>query len=567
VNPPRWRVAPPPPRGFSLSTDCPGAPSSPLFDRVLFNRGLRGPHAARAFLQPRVEDLSDPLELPGMEAAVERLAKAAAEAEPVGLFGDFDVDGLAGTAAMALTLRSFGMTPSPHIPRREREGHGLSVDAVERFRQQGLRLIVTVDNGATAHEAVARARALGIDTIVTDHHMSDEEPPPAIAVVNPHLGPRGRAWDGLSGAGVAFKLAQALHAHMDRPLPRCLIALAGLGTLADAVPLRGDNRVLARECLLELALTDHPGLRSLVAHCRSRGSTGPLDSETVAFQVSPRLNAPGRMGDPAPALSILLTDDPAEAEVLAGRLDVINAERRRLSNEAREGAEAQLRAAGDLLPQLLVVRSDGMPSGLLGPLAGRLCAEYNRPAVACALREGQAQASARSIPQFDIYSALLPHAALLARFGGHARAAGFSVPEEHLDEVLSSLQEQARWALAGIDTEPLIEADAEPGFDQLDETLFDCIERMEPFGEANAAPIFITRGALPLRIKVVGSGGRHLRLTLEQNGRMMDAIGFNLGRTDLGPGAVDVAYSLRTDFWAGRKRRQLGLLDIRPAMG
>ena len=553
------------PRGFFLDTGQLGVPSHPLFHRLLFNRGVRDVRSARAFLQPRIEDLSDPRELPEMDVAVERLARAAAEGEPVGVFGDFDVDGLAGTAIVALTLKRFGMTALPHIPHREREGHGLNVEAVERFHQQGLRLIVTVDNGTTAHEAIARARALDIDTVVTDHHMPDAERPPATAVVNPHSCAPELAWGGLSGAGVAFKLAQALHMRLGKPLPPVLMALAGLGTLADAVPLRGDNRVLARESLLELPGAEYPGLRSLVAHSRPRGATGPLDSETVAFQVSPRLNAPGRLGDPAPALNILLTDDPAEAEALAGRLDIINTERRRLSAEALRDAEAGIGAAGTPVPQVLVVRKDGMPSGLLGPLAGRLCAEYNRPVVAFGLRDGRARASARSVPSFDLHAALLPHAGLLDRFGGHARAAGFTVAEEHLDRVLSSLDEQARWALAGIDTEPVIEADAEVMLDQLDEALWECVERMEPFGEANARPVFITRGALPLQVRGVGSGGRHLRLVLEQNGRAMEAIGFDLGKADLGPGAIDVAYSLRTDFWAGRKRRQLGLLDIRPA--
>jgi len=566
VNAPRWRVAPQPPGGFSLDTAQFGVPGSPLFHRLLFNRGVRDVRAARAFLQPRIEDLSDPRELPDMDVAVERLARAAAQTEPVGVFGDFDVDGLSGTATIALMLRGFGLTVSPHIPHREREGHGLNVETVERFHRQGLKLIVTVDNGSTAHEAIARARALGIDTVVTDHHVPDAERPPATAIVNPQLGAPGQAWSELSGAGVAFRLAQALHMRLgSKSFPRSLVALAGLGTLADAVPLRGDNRLLARESLLELPDTEHPGLRRLVAHSRPRGATGPLDSETVAFQVSPRLNAPGRLGDPAPALDILLTDDPSEAEALAGRLDIINTERRRLGTEALEEARARLRAAGDPVPHMLAVRNDGMPSGLLGPLAGRLCAEYNRPVVAFALRDGRVQASARSVPQFDMHAALLPHTGLLARFGGHARAAGFAVAEEHLDHVLSSLEEQARWALAGIDTEPVIEADAEVALDQLDEALWGCVERMEPFGEANPRPVFVTRGALPLRIKTVGSGGRHLRLAIEQNGRAMDAIGFDLGKADLGRDAVDVAYSLRTDFWAGRKRRQLGLLDIRPA--
>ena len=564
---PRWRVAAPPPPGFSLGTAGLGVPSSPLLDRLLFNRGIRDAREARAFLQPRMEDLSDPRELPDMDAAVERLARAAAQGEAVGIFGDFDVDGLAGAATLTLTLRGFGVTVCPHIPHREREGHGFGVDAADLFHQQDVRLIITVDTGSTAHEAIARARALGIDTVVTDHHLPDAERPASTAVVNPHFGAPGQAWSELSGAGVAFKLAQAVHMRLGRPLPRSLVALAGLGTLADAVPLRGDNRILAGEGLQELASTQHAGLRSLVAHSRPAGATGALDSETVAFQISPRLNAAGRLGDPSPALDILLTDDSTEAETLAARLDVINTERRLLSTEAQQHAEHQLRSSGAPLPQVLVVHNDGMPSGLLGPLAGRLCAEYNRPVVAIASRDGRARASCRSVPLFDIYGALLPHAGSLSRFGGHARAAGFVVSEENLDRVLSSLEQQARWALAGTETEPVLEADAEVALDRLDETLWDSVERMEPFGEANPRPVFFTRGVLPLRVRTVGAGGRHLRLALEQNGRMLDAIGFQQGKADLGPGAVDVVYSLRADFWAGRKRRQLGLLGIRPSVG
>jgi len=570
VNRPRWRLCEPPPADFVLDTDHIGIPSAGLFTRLLYNRGVRDVRSARTFLRPRIEDLCDPRELPDMDAAVDRLVQATTRGEPVGVFGDFDVDGLSGTAALTLALRELGCPVSPHIPDRDREGHGLTPEAVEQFRRRGLTLIVTVDTGSTAHTALAHARACGIDAVVTDHHLPESGRPPAIAVVNPHQSADSGTIppeQDLSGAGVAFKVIQALYARLDRPCPRSPAVLAGLGTLADAVPLLGDNRVLARESLHELPRSTHPGLRSLVAHARPSGAAGPLDSETVAFQISPRLNAPGRLGDPAPALDILLTNDPAEAEALAARLDTINMERRHLSNEARRNAENQLMAAGAPLPELLVVRNDDMPSGLLGPLAGRLCGEYNRPAIAVALREDVARASARSVPEFDIHAALLPHAENLERFGGHARAAGFTVPADLLDGVLSSLAEHARWALAGVNVDPLIEADAEITLDRLERPFWELVESMEPFGEANPKPVFVTRGALPLQVKTVGSGGAHLRLALEQNGRRVDAIGFGLGRAELGPGAVDVAYSLKSDFWAGRKRQQLGLLDIRPSTG
>jgi len=520
---------------------------------------------ASAFVSPRFEDLSDPLEIPGMPAAVDRLEKAVSGNEHIGVFGDFDVDGLTGTAMLVLALRDLDTTVSSHIPHREREGHGLNVEAVHQFREQGVGLIVTVDNGSTAYDAVAGATACGIDTVITDHHVPGATPPPAVAVVNPHFGPTGRPWSELAGAGVAFGLLRALGERLGKPLPGHPLALAGLGTLADSVPLRGDNRILARAGLRQLTTTRHPGIRSLVSHSRPRRTKGPVDSETVAFQISPRLNAPGRLGDPSPALDLLLADDREQAETLAGRLDVINSERRRLSAEARHEAQEQLRVAGDRTGQVLVVRNDGMPSGLLGPLAGRLCAEHNQPAVAIAVRDGLARASARSVPQFDIYSALLPHAGLLTRFGGHTRAAGFAVVEEHIEHVLSSLEEQARWALAGVDSDSVVEADAEATLDQLNQALWDAVEGLEPFGEANPRPVFVTRGVIPMRVRTVGSGGQHLRLALEQNGHAFEAIGFDLGRTAIGPGALDIAYSLRTDFWNGRKRRQLVLAGIAPA--
>lgn len=559
----KWRLATPPPDGFHLDLGgvSPVLAHSPLINRLLYNRNIRTRAHAHAYLNPSPEGFSDPFLLPDMEIAATRLLQAIRSGERVGVFGDFDVDGLTGTAIVVRTIEELGGTAMPFIPNREEDGHGLSFGAVKAFAEAGVRLIVTVDTGSTAVDEVAAARAAGIDTIITDHHLLDGNLPDAIAVVNPQSD---TVAEPLTGAGVAFKLAQAIFGLAGEDTPFDLVALAALGTIGDSGPLTGENRLITRFGLEELGRTRHPGLRALLDAARPPSATGRPDTELISFYIGPRLNAPGRLGDAEPSLRILTTTSHDEAALLAARLDSANNERKRLS--AAVWDEAQIQLNGDAAQRnLIAVRCDGFPAGILGPLAGRLADHYRSPAVAYSVTDDVARASMRSVPGFDLHSALTPLAGSLVRFGGHAAAAGFTVEAGYLEAVLADLERSAAWSMMGREPEPVIEIDAETQLSEMGASMWEFIAAMEPFGVANRKPVFMSRGVMPSEVKTMGAGGKHLRMTLEHDGRRVNAIGFGLGDAPLGRGLVDIAYELRSDVWRGRVRKEIGLLDIRPS--
>jgi len=560
----KWRVRKPPVDLDPAVVRRAGA-AGKLGAALLHNRGVRDERSAARYLSPRLEDLTDPAALPGMPAAVQRLVKAARRGERIGVLGDFDVDGLTGAAVLVHAIRGLGAQVTPHIPDRAADGHGLAMGTVDMFHAAGVSLIVTADTGSTAPAEVAYAAARGVDTIVTDHHLFNGQLPLACAVVNPNRQGTPGESTGLSGAGVAFRVAQALDRAFGRETPRHLVALAALGTVADLAPLVGDNRPIVAAGLKELDHTSHPGLRSLLEKARdgSRAARGPVDTETIAFHVGPRLNAPGRLGSSLLSLRLLTTSDPDEADAIASEIEALNAERQKLSRSAWAIAEAQVsKLSGH--PPLLAVVSQELTSGVLGPLAGRLCAEYGRPSVAVHLEGGTARASARSTENFDIHAAIAAQASSLVRYGGHARAAGFTCDEKLLGAVLDALSRSAEAALG--EPEPsYVTADAEVGFAELGAGVWTFVQMMAPFGEGNPAPLFFTRGMLPMQVRTLGPAGDHLRLVLDGGARRYDAIGFGLGGASLGSGLIDAVYSLRSDHWNGRVRNELELKTIRPS--
>lgn len=563
----KWKVAAPPPDGFHIEL---GGISSvlahgPLINRLLYNRNIRSRSTAREFLNPNLDSFTDPYVLPDMEIAAKRLLHAIRNREHVGVFGDFDVDGLTGTAIVVRMVEKLGGSALPYIPHRESDGHGLSMQAVEAFKEAGVKLIVTVDTGSTAVDEVAAAKAQGIETIITDHHLLDGDLPDAIALVNPQSDVIAAP---LTGAGVAFKLAQAVFALADTDVPYELLSLAALGTIGDSAPLTGENRVITKFGLEELGRTRHPGLQALLDMSRPPSAGGRPTTELISFYISPRLNAPGRLGDAEPSLRILTTDSHEEASLLAARLDSANNERRRLSEEVWKSAQVQINGTNGEIANdknLIAVRCDGYPAGVLGPLAGRLSEQYRLPALAYTVTDGVARASMRSVPSFDVHAALTPLSESLVRFGGHAAAAGFTVESGYLDAVLAELERSAAWSMMGHDPEPTLEIDAETRLGDMGASIWDFVSTMEPFGKANSKPVFLSRNVRPSEVKTIGSTGKHLRMTLGDDGRQVSAIGFNLGDATLGRGLVDIVYELRSDTWRGKVRKELGLLDIRPA--
>lgn len=562
----RWRVRGAP-DDLDLAVARHAGPAGRLGALLLHSRGIRDETSAATFLSPSLEHLSDPLALPDMPVAVERLAKALKRGERIGVLGDFDVDGLTGAAILVLALRGLGAEVTVHIPDRAADGHGLSMGAIDSFHAAGVSLVVTADTGSTAADEVAYAASRGIDTIVTDHHLFDGRLPAACAIVNPNRPGAPAESAALSGAGVAFRLAQALDRAFDRETAPHMVALAALGIIADVAPLTGDNRPISAAGLKELGQTAHPGLRSLVAKARngSRGARGPIDTETVAFHIGPRLNAPGRLGSPLLSLRLLTTRDPVEADAIAAEIEALNSERQRLSRNAWEIAEAEV-GRFDSLPPLIAIVSSALTPGLLGPLAGRLCSEFGRPAVAVQVEDGVARASARSTPAFDVHAAVAAHAPALTRYGGHARAAGFTCDANRLEAVLEGLSKSAAAALGEV-AAPYVTADAEVAFGELGAGVWTFVQMMAPFGEGNPPPLFFTRGMLPTQVRTLGAGGDHLRIVLDGGARRFDAIGFGLGAANLGHGLVDAIYALRSEHWNGRVRNELELKAIRPSTG
>ncbi len=560
----QWQITEPPPPGFRLDLGALGSGiRGPLAARLLWNRGVRNDSDVADYFSSGLNDLLDPHGLPDMAAAVDRISRAIKDGETIGVFGDFDVDGLTGTAIVLRIVRKLGGKAVPYIPNRETDGHGLSVGAIDSFHGAGAMLITTVDTGSTAVDEIAYAKRLGIDTVVTDHHLIETERPDAVALVNPHTGDGGSAQVDYSGAGVAFKLAQALSDAAGYGIPTELLPLAALGTIADIVPLVSENRTLVREGLRLLGQTELPGLRALLDISRSPGASGRPTAELISFYVAPRLNAPGRMGDAGPSLELLITDDGSEAIALAERLDSDNTKRRTLSQEAWDHVADQFDVGSD--DPIVAVNCDGFPMGLLGPLAGRLNELTGKPAVAYQVVDGFARASCRSNTVLDLHAALSTHAEEFERFGGHARAAGFSIRQERLADLLEDLRRRAAWGALGAPALPVMHADAEVELEDLTVATWNFVASMEPFGEANREPVLVTYGALPLDVRTVGAGGRHLRVSFDADGRRVDSIGFGLGDRELGSGPVDILYQLRSEVWRGKTRRQLGLRDIRPS--
>ena len=558
----KWQIAEPPPPGFRLDLGFQSAGvRGPLPARLLWNRGVRNNVDAVKYFSSGPDDFLDPLELPDMAPAVERISKAVDGNETIGVFGDFDVDGLTGTAILIRMIRSLGGKAVPYIPNREIDGHGMSKQAIDSFQNAGVTLITTVDTGSTAVEEIAYAKQLGIDTVITDHHLMETDRPDAIAIVNPHIASSESV--GYSGAGVAFKVAQALSEKAGGKFPEELLPLAALGTIADIVPLVSENRTLVKEGLKVLGQTELAGLKALLDISRPSGASGRPTTELVSFYMAPRLNAPGRMGDAEPSLELLTTNNVSEAHALAYRLDADNLKRRSLSEKVWDHASTQFDIKSD--DPIVAVRCDGFAMGLLGPLAGRLSELSGKPSIAYQVVAGLARASCRSNESLDLHMALSNHTNRFERFGGHARAAGFSIKIEFLPSLLDDIRKRTAWSALTTPALPALHADAEVKLEDLTISTWNFVSSMEPFGEGNRQPVLVTYGAVPLDVRTVGVGGKHLKISFEANGRRIDSIGFGLGDRPLGSGSVDIAFQLRSEIWQGKTRHQLGLKDIRPS--
>ncbi len=537
----------------------------PVICQVLHNRGIVTPAGLKAFLEPARYFPSDPFDLPGIAPAVERVMAARKRGESVGIFGDFDVDGVTGTAIAAEGLEGLGLKVLPFIPDRVTEGHGLNTDALYALRNMGISLLVTVDCGVTSTKEVTFAQDMGMDVIITDHHNPSEslEWPPAVATIDPKLPGCPEPFSDLSGGGLALKLVQGAYSALDMDWPHSLYELAALSTVADLVPLLGENRYLVQQGVSCLQATMRPGLQALYRRAGIRPAS--ISAETIGFSIAPRLNAAGRLQHASSSYKLLTTHSSEEALTLADHLEQLNRERQRQTAEAWSKARAQIMEE-DTLPPIIIVTDDDMSPGIAGLVAGRLVDRFHRPSLVFSKIDGILRGSARSIAGFNLAEAFAGCGDLLLKHGGHSMAAGLEVSPENLQPLRDQLQQAANNALQSQELAPSLDIDAETSVFGLVGEPYRWLEALGPFGPSNRAPVFLSRNLQPVHVRTMGDRQQHLRLRLREDGVMWDAMAFEQAeRWPNGVERIDAAYTLNTEQRGDTKVVSLKLLDFRPS--
>jgi len=545
----------------------------PLAARVLVARGVAEPQDAARFLSPELTDLPDPFRMKGMSAAVERLTRAIVQREQVTLYGDYDVDGVCSTALLSLFLDAVGAPPRTYIPHRIDEGYGLNLRAVERIAREGSRLLVSLDCGIASVAEVARARDLGMDVVIVDHHTVPETLPAATAILNPHQPGCEYPTKALCAAGVAFNLVMALRRSLRtlgwfenrrEPPLKPFMDLVALATVCDVVPLTGANRILVRHGLDALGRADRPGVRALKEVAKLE-TEGPVSAGQVGFHLGPRINAAGRLDDATVGLRLLRTPSLAEARELSTKLDEANEERRAIERQMLVEAVAQ--AEGRSGTRGLVLWAEGWHPGVVGIVAARVVERFHKPTLVIGVQGGVGKGSARSIEGFHLVEALGECAEHLSRFGGHRHAAGVTLDAERLLDFRRDFEAVAARRLREEDLEPRCRVDALVHPDELTEHAVGALAALGPFGAGNPEPIFVAESLhAEARIVTARNGGAaHLKLVLPQ-APAIDTIGFGMGpRLGEVDGPVDLAFQPSLETWKGRTRVSLKIRDFRTA--
>jgi len=528
-------------------------------------RGLGAPKTAERFLKPSLEHLHDPFLMTDMSAAVERLERAIAQNEKILIYGDYDVDGTMAVVVLRTALRSLGGLVDEHIPHRLEEGYGMQTAVVERAAAEGYRVVLSVDTGIREHTVLARAREIGLDCIVTDHHLPAEKLPPACAILNPRRADCAYPEKALAGVGVALTLAQALMgSRLTTRQLESYLKVACLGTIADVVPLVGENRVIAWFGLQGLGEASQAGLAALIEVSDLSGK--PVRAGDVAFRLAPRINAAGRMQDARQVIELLTTTDRGRARVIAEDLNELNYSRQK----AEEGILREVLSEAEKNPgrvdrYSLVFAGEGWHRGVIGIVAQRVVERFHRPALVLGIEDGTAVGSGRSIRGFHLLDALTSAADLFDRFGGHAQAAGFALPAGRVPELEKRFEEYAQKTLSPADLEPLLRIDAEVGLEELNWNTYEDLRRLEPCGSGNPTPVFAARNvALEAPPRVMKE--KHLKLRVWQGSASFDALGWQMAA--LGPSLragdrADLAFTLDANSFRGETTLQLILKDVR----
>jgi single-stranded-DNA-specific exonuclease len=534
---------------------------------VLVARGLTAEDVVHRHLKPRLADLVPPAAMADMTPAVERLGKAVLEGEPIGIFGDYDVDGVTSTVLLGDFLRQSGAKVQLRVARRD-EGYGFQESQARELDEAGCRVLVLVDCGTGDLPAVRLAVSAGIDVICVDHHRVADWSWPGLALINPHRPDCNYAYKGLASVGLCFNFAAMLRRFLEArgrtvPDPRTLLDLVALGTVADVAPLDGENRILVARGLIQLRDTHRPGLRELLKLCNLLGKVP--SSDEVGWRLGPRLNAPGRLGDAAVSMRCLWEQDVARAVDEAHRCDSLNERRKEIQAEIFKQALPQAEAQASEGLSFIVVAGDGWHPGVIGIVASKLVDRFDRPAGVIALEGEKGRGSARSVPGVDLFAQLSSCSAHLLRYGGHRAAAGFSVRRDALDALRGALHEVTRGQLEGRPKGAGLDVDCLLKLGGIDHALCRELRRLAPHGHSNPEPIFAAEAVVVENTRSVGSD--HLGLALRDGDAVVQAIGFGmLARRPAVGDRVDVAFVAEIDEYQGSPARvRLRLLDLRPA--
>ncbi|PCL94135.1 single-stranded-DNA-specific exonuclease RecJ [Paenibacillus lautus] len=535
----------------------------PIVASLMASRGIQSAEDGREFLYGTFELTHDPYLMQGMREAVPRIRKALEDREHILIYGDYDADGVSSTSLMIHLMRYLGASYDIYIPHRSNEGYGLHNHALDWAHQQGVSLVITVDTGISAVEQIAYANSLGIDVIVTDHHEPPEVLPEAYALINPKIPTCPYPFKGLAGVGVAYKLAQAL---VGDP-PEEWLQIVSIGTIADLMPLTGENRVLVKHGIESMRKTRYEGIRSLLEV--SGIHVEQVTAVNVAFSMAPRINASGRLDHAGRAVTLLTTEHREEAERLAWELDGLNKDRQQVVENIVQEAlgMVQDRWRGQEIPPVIVLAGEGWNVGVVGIVASKILERFYRPVVILGIdpETGNCKGSARSIPGFDIYAALLSCKDVMDHFGGHPSAAGMSL---HRDRLAAFEQGLHRYAEDALEAEHLIavcEADLEASLSEVSVPILEQMEQLGPFGMANAVPKIVFRDVVIKDVRKIGKEGKHLKLRLQQKREVIDAISFGWGHlADILPvgSVVDVLGELSVNEWNGSRKVQLMIQDI-----
>ncbi len=534
----------------------------PLIAQILYNRGVKL-EEIEPFLSADRRLEGNPFLLPDIAQAVSRVYKAVLAKEKIAVYGDFDVDGVTAIVILVEGLSRLGAEVIPYIPDRVNEGHGLKISALEKLQAQGANLVITVDCGVTDLAEVKQAQEMGMDMIITDHHIPLGSLPQAVAVIDPKRKDSVYPYPDLAGAGVAFKLLQALF-HKDsreKWLTR-LLDLVVLATVTDLVTLVGENRYLVKEGLRELNNSSRVGIQEMVKLAGLK--PGELDAEDISWVIGPRLNAAGRMNNASASYQLLTTQSPEEARLLALELEEKNAERQKLTNEVLSRAREKL--AAKLHLPVLIEGDESYSVGVIGLVAGKLVDEFYKPAIIINLGPESCQGSCRSIAEFDIASALAECHDLLTAFGGHTLAAGFTVARQNLAHLEQRLMSLAMDQLGHLELRPELVIDAELSLTILAGDTFNLIQKLSPFGRGNPQPNFLTRQVEVIECRNFGNHGEWLRLKLKQGNVTWQAVDFeSQKKREEIPSHIDIVYNLEKSRWNGEEVLSLNLRDFAPA--